>query len=153
MANSPNTANERGAWASGTAYAASDVVDYDGFKYECIATCTGVDPAGDNGTYWVVVSSEQPAPDAVGTTVVLNEAAYTARFGDTIFATANTTITLPAPQEGQPRVKVVSNGASITATVAAPAGGSTVNGTTSVTVTTQYTAKTFETDGFNWFTA
>jgi len=149
----PNTANLRGAWAVGTTYNASDEVAYDGFLYECLATCTGVSPAGDNGTYWTIVASEGAIPDnRQPQDIILTESTYAAQYGDTIFATVNCTITLPAPAEGQLDIKVISDGASITATVAAPTG-STVNGTTSVTVTTEYTKKSFVSDGFNWYGA
>ena len=157
MANSVFTANERGAWAVGTTYAAYDVVDFDGYKYGCNSASTGNDPSGDTAqTYWTVISAELGVPDPTGkNAVLLNESAYTAVDGDTIFASVNTTITLPLPNAtgDNGAIVVISNGGSITATVAAPAGGSTVNGSASVTVTTQYTRKTFYSDGFNWFAA
>jgi hypothetical protein len=151
VANSPNTAHLRGPWVSGTSYIAADVVSYEGYSYECIQATSSVTPGGDGGTYWVVVSDEPGDADPVGKFLELNEAAYSAVYGDEIMATVNCTITLPAPQAGA-KVIVWSNGASITATVE-PTAPVTVNGTTSVTVTTQYTKKTFVSDGVNWFAA
>lgn len=154
-----NTANLRGGWAIGTAYALYDVVDYDGYKYECVnaSGSTGNEPAGDTaGTYWTLIASDGAIPDPTGkNAVILNEATYSAAFGDVIFALATTTISLPVPiPEGDNGcIIVISNGASITATVQPASTAATVNGTTSVTVTTQYTRKTFYTDGFNWFAA
>jgi hypothetical protein len=156
-------ANERGAWAVGTTYAIDDVVGYDGVTYMAVAASTGVNPSGDSSnTYWAEIAlsgSEADIPgqeSALGQTairnaVVLNESAYSANYGDVVFATVTTAILLPAPAEAA-EIEVISNGASITATVSAPTG-SLVNGVASVTVTTQYTKKTFRSDGFNWFAA
>jgi hypothetical protein len=150
----PNTANLRGAWAVGTAYAAGDVVTYEGYEYECVASSTGNDPAGDSAnTYWVLIAGSGGTVDALNRLIGLNESTYTANYGDCIVGTANATITLPTPQIGA-KVEVWSNGSSITLTVQPDAtSGAKVNGTTSVTVTTQYTKKTFLCDGSNWFAA
>lgn len=145
------TANYRGLYAAGTTYAAYDTVDYEGDRYQCVLACTGVDPAGDNGTHWAVVAAEAGYPDGSGKYVGLDEATYQAVNGDTIVGTANSTISLPAPTPGA-TVDVWSNGASITLTVQAVAGA-TVNGGASVTVTTQYTKKKFIADGTNWLAA
>ena len=151
MANTVNTANLKGAWAVGTAYIPSDVVDFEGFKYECVANSTGNDPAGDTaGTYWVLIASDGNIVPGTGHMIGLNETTYQAVNGDVVITTVTGAVTLPAPQVGA-RVDVISNGASITCTVSPAAGGATVNGTTSVTVTTQYTKKVFYSDGTNWF--
>lgn len=142
-------ANERGAWAVGTAYSTYDVIEFEGQSYEAVQGSTGVDPSGDSAnTYWTPVAKEAPLPSQTAGTVALNEATYTARNGDVIIATVNTTITLPAPSVNG-KIVVISNGASITATVAAPTSY-TVNGAASVTVTTQYTRKEFYSDGYTW---
>ncbi len=145
-----DTANERGPWASGTAYALYDVVEYEGYKYECInaSGSTGNDPAGDTAnTYWLIIGAEGTTPDPTGHGVVtVNEATYQAAVGDFILAATNTTITVPAPTPGG-FFDVASIGASITATVS----GAVINGGVSTTVTTQYTRKHFVSDGLAWF--
>jgi hypothetical protein len=149
-----NTANLRGPWAVGTAYAQYDVVDFEGYKYECInaSGSTGNDPSGDTvGTYWALIASDGNLVPGTGHFIALNEATYQAVNGDVVLTTVTGAVTLPAPQIGA-KVDVISNGASITCTVTAPAG-SLVNGAASVTVTTQYTKKAFYSDGTNWFGA
>lgn len=153
-------ANPRGAWAVGTAYAPNDTVTYEGRSFVCMASSTGNDPLGDEGSvFWAEFESGGPGSDMPGgelmqsvvhRAVQLNEATYTAAAGDVIFAAVTTAITLP-PASDAGVVEVISVGASITATVA-PATG-LVNGAASVTVTTQYTKKTFRSDGFAWFAA
>ncbi len=153
-------ANDRGAWAVGTAYALNDVVTYENRKFVCVnaSGSTGNDPSGDSAnTYWQEFAvtgadaDEQGGFAALSTAkriVPLNETTYTANDGDVIIATVTTAITSPPSVEGA-YFEVISNGASITATVT-PATG-TVNGASTVTVTTQYTKKTFRCDGTNWF--
>ena len=45
--------DNKGAYASGTAYAPGDVVKYGGYSYECILNSTGNAPT--DGTYWKVL--------------------------------------------------------------------------------------------------
>lgn len=150
--------NARGAWAVGTTYAANDTVSYENQAWVANAASTGVAPGSDAGVSWTAYAASGVDADSILaahqdtiSNAITVAAAYTASDGDCVFATATCTITLPAPGEAAV-VEVISNGASITATVAAPTG-SLVNGAASVTVTTQYTKKTFRSDGFNWFAA
>jgi hypothetical protein len=121
---------------------------------------TGNSPEGDSSnTYWqefAVTGADADEPGGFSglstpkRIVPLNEATYTAQDGDVIIASISTAITSPPAVEGA-YFEVYSNGASITATIT-PATG-LVNGAATVTVTTQYTKKSFRCDGTNWFAA
>jgi hypothetical protein len=44
----------RSTWSAAVTYLASEVVDRNGTVYRAVASSTGVDPATDNGTHWIV---------------------------------------------------------------------------------------------------
>jgi len=93
--------------------------------------------------------------EAAGTTValVVKTAAYSAVSGDVVLANATGgafAVTLPVPAAGV-KVSVKKTDASANAVTVSPHASETIDGASSVVISTQYESDDFLSDGTNWW--